>query len=71
MTWLISHKVLVLNILAVLYAAIQYVLDNNLANNIVPWLGLVLVILDLVMQQLQSQQIAKLKVKLAANKIPY
>jgi uncharacterized protein (DUF983 family) len=55
-------KTVVLNILVVLAAVIQYFLDNKMFVNWVLWEGLALIIVDMIISMVKDSVNAKLKV---------
>ena len=55
-------KTVILNILVVLAAVIQYFLDNKMFVNWVAWEGLALIIVDMIISMVKDSVNAKLKV---------
>jgi len=53
-----------LNVIAVVLAVIQYFISNEMFVNLLPWFGLVVVILNMIVGMLQSVQLQKLKKQL-------
>ena len=60
-----------LNLIALVLLIVNYFLSNDIFPNFNVWWGLIVVVLNAIAGMIQATQVARLKAKLKANKIPF
>ena len=60
-----KNKFFWLNIIAIVLAAIQYFVDKGMFENLIPWFGLAVIILNMVAGMIQGNSLMKTKAALA------
>ena len=60
-----KNKFFWLNLIAIVLAAIQYFVDKGMFENLIPWFGLAVIILNMVAGMIQGNSLMKTKAALA------